>query len=98
MLKALYLEAALTFVRFAAKLLYTPVTNREYRLKGPYAVLSFLPLLFCVLCVVIVNSVLKSRFSIISAPGLRKRQKQRRNMVVQFAGLKIIILRAVIQS
>ena len=56
------------------------VTNREYRLKGPYVVLSFLLLLFCVLCGVIVNSVLKSRFSIISAPGFRKRQKQRTNL------------------
>ena len=56
------------------------VTNREHRLKGPYVVLSFL-LLFCVLCgVYIVNSVLKSRFSIISASGFRKRQKQRTNM------------------
>ena len=55
------------------------VTNGEYRLKGPYVVLSFL-LLFCVLCGVIVNSVLKSRFSIISASGFRKRQKQRTNM------------------
>ena len=45
------------------------MTNREYRLKGPYGVLSFLLRLFCVLCGVIVNSVLKSRFSIISAPG-----------------------------
>ena len=52
------------------------VTNRAYRLKGPYVVLSFLFLLFCVLCGVIVNSILKSRFSIISASGFRKRQKQ----------------------
>ena len=57
------------------------VTNREYCLKGPYVVLSFLLLLFCVLCGVIVNSVLKSRCSIISAPGFRKRQKQRTNLV-----------------
>ena len=56
------------------------VTNREYRLKGPYAVLSFLLLLFCVLCGVIVNSVLKNRFSIISASGFRKRKKQGTNM------------------
>ena len=56
------------------------VTNREYRLKGPYVVLSFLLLLFCVLCGVIVNTVLKSRFSIISASGFRKRKKQRTNM------------------
>ena len=56
------------------------VSNREYRLKGPYIVLSFLLLLFCVLCGVIVNSVLKSRFSIISASGFRKRKKQRTNM------------------
>ena len=56
------------------------VTNREYRVKGPYVVLSFLLLLFCVLCSVIVDSVLKSRFSIISPPAFRKRQKQRTNM------------------
>ena len=56
------------------------VTHREYRLKGPYVVLSFLLLLFCVLCGVIVNSVLKSRFSIISVSGFRKRKKQRTNM------------------
>ena len=56
------------------------VTNREYRLKGPYVVLSFLLLLFCVLCGVIVNSVLKSRFSIISVSGFRKRKKQKTNM------------------
>ena len=56
------------------------VTNREYRLKGPYVVLSFLLLLFCVLCGVIVNSVLKSRLSIISASGFRERKKQRTNM------------------
>ena len=45
------------------------VTNREYRLKATYVILSFLLLLFCVLCGLIVNSVLKSRFSIISASG-----------------------------
>ena len=50
-------------------------------LKGPYVVLSFLLLLFCVLCGVIVNSVLKTRCSIISAPGFRKRPKQRTNLV-----------------
>ena len=37
------------------------MTNREYRRKGPYVVLSFLLLLFCVLCGVIVNSVLRGR-------------------------------------
>ena len=56
------------------------VNNREYRVKGPYVVVSFLLLLFCVLCSVIVNSVLKSRFSIISPPAFRKRQKQRTDM------------------
>ena len=56
------------------------VTHREYRLKGPYVVLSFLLLLFCVLCGIIVNSVLKSRFSIISASGFRKGKKRRTNM------------------
>ena len=53
------------------------MTNHEYRVESPYVVLSFLLLLFCVLCGVIVNSVLKSRCSIISASGFRKRQKQR---------------------
>ena len=54
--------------------------NREYLLKSTYLVLSFLLLLFCVLSGAIVNTVLKSRFSIISAPGFRKRQKQRTNL------------------
>ena len=35
------------------------VTNHEYRLEGPYVGFSFLLLLFCVLCGVIVNSVEK---------------------------------------
>ena len=56
------------------------MTHREYRLKGPYVVLSFLLLLFCVLCGVIVNSVLKSKEQI--WPGAVRP--------------KIIILRAVI--
>ena len=62
------------------------VTHRECRLKGPYVVLSFLLLLFCVLCGVIVNSVLKSRFSIICASGFRKRKKTKNKYgPVQFA-------------
>ena len=51
---------------------------------------------FCVLCSVIVNSVLKSRFSIISPPAFRKRQKQRTNMAWCYVHLKIIFIRAVI--
>ena len=47
------------------------VTNREYPRKGPYVVLSFLLFLFFVFCGVIVKSVLKSIFSIISASGFR---------------------------
>ena len=62
------------------------VTHRGYRLKGPYVVLSFLLLLFCVLCGIIVNSVLKSRFSIISASGFRKGKKTKNKYgPVQFA-------------
>ena len=53
---------------------------RPDRRKGPYVVLSFLLLLFCVLCGVIVKSVLKRTFSIISPPAFRKRQKRRTNM------------------
>ena len=53
------------------------VTHREDHL----VVLSFLRLLlFCLLCGVIVNSLLKSTSSIISASGFRKRKKQRTNM------------------
>ena len=62
-----------------------------------YVVLSFLLLLFCVLCGVIVNSVLKSRFSIISASGFRKR-KNKEQIWPGAVHPKIIILRAVIQS
>ena len=47
------------------------MTNREYRLKGPYVVLSFL-LLFCVLCGVIVNSVLKADLALFRRPDLEK--------------------------
>ena len=60
------------------------VTYREYRLKGTYVVLSFLLLLFCVLCGVIVKGVLKSIFSITSASGFRKKQKQSTNVALQF--------------
>ena len=48
------------------------MTNREYRLKGPYVVLSFLLLLFCVLCGVIVNSVLKADLALFRRPDLEK--------------------------
>ena len=48
------------------------VAYREYRREGPYVVPFFsLLLLFCVLCGVIVKSVFKSIFSIISASGFR---------------------------
>ena len=46
------------------------MTNREYRLKGPYVVLSFL--LFCVLCGVIVNSILKADLALFRRPDLEK--------------------------
>ena len=57
---------------------------------------SFL-LLFGVLCGVIVNSVLKSRFSIISESGFRK-GINKEQIWPGAVRLKIIILRAVIQS
>ena len=53
------------------------VTHREYRREGPYFVLSFLLLLFCVLCGVILKSVLESILSIISAAGFRKKTQTR---------------------
>ena len=73
------------------------VTSREYRLKGPYVVISFLLFLCCILCGVIVISVLKSRFSIIFASGFRKR-KNKEQIWPRAVPLKIIILRAVKQS
>ena len=48
------------------------MTNREYRLKGPYVVLSFILLLFCVLCGVIANSVLKADLALFRRPDLEK--------------------------
>ena len=36
------------------------MTPREYRREGPYFVISFLLLLFCLLCGIIFKSVLKS--------------------------------------
>ena len=46
------------------------MTNREYRLKGPYVLLSFL--LFCVLCGVIVNSILKADLALFRRQDLEK--------------------------
>ena len=75
------------------------VTNREYRLKGPYVVLSFLLLLFCVLCGVIVNSVYywKADLALFRRPDLEK-YKNKEQIWPGAVRLKIIILRAVIQS
>ena len=68
---------------FFGQMVWRPPWQKISRtpMVGPYVVLSFLLLLFCVLCGVIVNSVLKSRCSIISAPGFWKRPKQRTNLV-----------------
>ena len=73
------------------------VTNREYRLKGPYVVLSFLLLLFCVYCGVIVNSVLKADLALFRRPDLEK-DKNKEQIWLGAVRLKIIIVRAVIQS
>ena len=54
------------------------VTHREYRREGPYFVLSFLFLFFCVSYGVIFKSAVKSIFSIISAAGCRKIKTQTR--------------------
>ena len=53
------------------------VTHREYRHEGPYFVLSFLRLLFCLLCGVIFKRELKSILSIISATGFTKKTPTR---------------------
>ena len=73
------------------------MTYREYRREGPYVVLSFLLILFCVLCSVIFKSVLKSTFSIISASRFSKKRKTE-HKYGSAVRMKIIILRAVVQS
>ena len=67
------------------------MTNREYRLKGPYVVLSFLLLLlFCVLCGVIVNSVLKADLALFRRPDLEK-DKHKEHIWPGAVRLKIIM-------
>ena len=61
------------------------------------SLISFLLLLFCVLCGVIFKSVLKSTFSIISASGFRKKTKSK-HKYGSAVRMKLIILRAVVQS
>ena len=73
------------------------MTYREYRREGPYVVLSFILILFCALCGVIFKSVLKSIFSIISASGFRKK-KNKAQIYGSAVRMKVIILRAVVQS
>ena len=53
--------------------MYTIEYRHEYRLDGPCFVLSFLLLLFWLLCGFIFKSILKSIFSIISTAGFRKK-------------------------
>ena len=62
------------------------IIHRENCREGPYFVLSFLLLLFCLLCGGIFKSALKSIFSSISAPGFRKKTQTR-----QYSSVKIII-------
>ena len=52
------------------------MTNREYRLKGPYILSFLLLLLFCLLCGVIVNSVLKADLALFRHPDLEKDKKK----------------------
>ena len=66
------------------------MTNREYRLKGPYVVLSFLLLLFCVLCGVIVTSVLKADLVLFRHPDLEK-DKNKEQIWPGAVRLKIIM-------
>ena len=74
------------------------MTNHKHRLEGPYVVLSFLLLLlFCLLCGVIVNSVLKADLALFRRPDLEK-DKNKEQIWPGAVRLKIIILRAVIQS
>ena len=71
------------------------VTYREHGREGSYVVLSFLLILFCVLCGVIFKRVLKRIFSIISASGFREKKKHKYGSAIR---MKIIILQAVVQS
>ena len=67
------------------------MTNLEYRLKGPYVVLSFPLLLFCVLCgVYIVNSVLKADLALFRRPDLEK-DKNKEQIWPGAVRLKIIM-------
>ena len=70
------------------------VTYREHGREGSYVVLSFLLILFCVLCGVIFKRVLKRIFSIISASGFRKKKHKYGSAI----RMKFIILQAVVQS
>ena len=77
------------------------VTFREYRREGhlwrSIHVLSFLFLLFCVLCAVIFKSVLKSKayWALFRPPDLEKKTKYKYGSAFR---MKIIILRAIVQS
>ena len=70
------------------------VTYREHGREGSYVVLSFLLVLFCVLCGVIFKRVLKRIFSIISASGFRKKKHKYGSAI----RMKFITLQAVVQS
>ena len=60
--------------------------------------LFFVFFFFCVLCGVIVKSVLKSKFSIISATGFKKKTKKTKHKCGSAVHMKIIILWAVVQG
>ena len=65
------------------------MTYREYRLKGTYVVLSLLLLLFCVLCGVIVNRVLKADLALFRRLDLEK-DKNKEQIRAGAVRLKII--------
>ena len=66
------------------------VTHRDYRREGPYFILSFLLLHFCILCGVIFKCVLKSILSIISAAGFETTKKKQTKTEVQLVSIAAV--------
>ena len=73
------------------------MTNREYRVKGPYVVLSFLLLLFAYYVVLLLTVYWKADLALFRRPNLEK-DKNKEQIWPGAVRLKIIIILAVIRS
>ena len=72
------------------------MTHREYRLKGPYVVLSFLLLFFTYYVVLLLTVYLKADLALFLRPGLEK-EKKKEQIWSDAVRPQIFILRAAIQ-